>query len=45
MCGFNYDVFFHVQVPKRRIPINVPVDAIPNPDGKGLKVGNDGVDI
>ncbi len=45
MCGFNYDVFFHVWVPKRKILINMPIDAIPNLDNKDLRASNDGVDI
>jgi hypothetical protein len=39
-------VFFHVRVPKRRIPLNVQVDATPNVERvKILVVGSDGGDI
>ncbi len=45
MRGFNYDVFSHVRVPKRKILINVLVDVVPNHDNKNPKVGNDGFDV
>jgi predicted transcriptional regulator len=39
ICGLNYDVFYHVWVPKRRIHMNVLVDAIPNLKNENLGVG------
>ncbi len=37
--GFNYDLFFHVRVPKRKIPMNVLVDAVPNSKNEDLGIG------
>ncbi len=34
--GFNYDVFFHVQVRKRKIPMNVSIDLVPNSENENL---------
>ncbi len=43
--GLNYDVFSHVWIPKRRIPINMLVDVLPNVENEDLIVGNAGVNI
>jgi hypothetical protein len=36
---FIYDVFSHVRVPKRKIPMNVLVDVVPNSKTENLGVG------
>ncbi len=34
--GFNYDVFSHVRIPKRKIPMNILVDVVPNSKNENL---------
>ncbi len=41
----NYDVFFHVKVPKKKIPMNVPIDVASNVERKNLGARSDGKDI
>jgi hypothetical protein len=45
ICGPNYNVFFHVRVPKIRIPMNVLVDATPNVERENLGAKGDGSDV
>ncbi len=41
----HYDMFFHVKVPKKKIPMNVPIDVTPNVEKENPKVRIDGNDI
>jgi len=45
ICGLNYNVFFHVRVPKIRIPMNVLVYAAPNVERENLGAKGDGSDV
>jgi hypothetical protein len=43
--GPNYDVFFHVRVPKKRIHVNVLVNTTPNIESENSRARGDGNDI
>jgi hypothetical protein len=45
ICGFNYNVFSHVRVSKRRIHMNVLVDATPNVERENFGANGDGNDV
>ncbi len=43
--GPNYNVFSHVRVLKKMIPMNVPVNTTPNVERENLRARDDGNDI
>ncbi len=45
MVLINYDVFSCFKVPKKRIPMNIPIDVTPNVEKENLGAKGDGNDI
>lgn len=45
ICGPNYDVFYHIMVPKKRKAMYVLVDTTPTIEREATGVGGDGGDI
>ncbi len=45
ICGLNYNVFFHVRVSKRRIPMHVLVDATFNVERENHRANGDGSNV
>ncbi len=45
ICGLNYEVFYHVKVPKKRIAMNVLVGTTPSVEREATSARGDGGDI